>query len=507
MEKQGIVYLVGAGPGDPGLLTCKAKSLLERAEVVVYDYLADERILSFVPKAAELIYVGKSAGRHTMKQDEISRLLAKLGKEGKRIVRLKGGDPFVFGRGGEEALTLLEAGVPFEIVPGVTSAIAVPAYAGIPVTHRGIAASFAVITGHEDPTKNDSSIHWDKLAGAVDTLVFLMGVENLPNITEKLMEHGKSPDTPAALIRWGTRPYQETLETTLRTVVEDVRRAELKPPAIFIVGEVAKLRKELRWFDDAKTHPLFGKRVLVTRARAQASALSAKLEALGAETVETPVIKIVPPSDGYEKVRMAIRRIAGYAWIIFTSTNGVHAFMERLEEKELDSRALASAQIAAIGESTANALKAYGIKADIVPREFRAEGILDALQGQVHEGQCILIPRAEEAREILPEKLRALGAVVDVAPVYKTVTETEGSEALRDELAAGRIDLITFTSSSTVKNLVRVLGGIEPLKGVKTAAIGPVTADTARSLGIEPDITAETYTTDGLVEAIVKVQD
>lgn len=504
MEKSGMVYLVGAGPGDPGLLTVRAKELLERAETVVYDYLADSRILALAPETAERIYVGKSAGRHTMKQEEISALLAKLGQEGKTVVRLKGGDPYVFGRGGEEALTLLAAHVPFEIVPGVTSAIAVPAYAGIPVTHRGAAASFAVVTGHEDPTKGDSAIRWEHLARGVDTLIFLMGVENLPHITQNLLAHGRAADTPAALIRWGTRPYQETLETTLGTAVEDVKRAGLKPPAIFLVGEVAKLREKLRWFDDEKARPLFGKRILVTRARAQASAFSSKLDALGAETMETPVIKIAPPSDNYAKVRACIKRIESYAWIIFTSTNGVDAFMRELDGAGLDSRALARARIAAIGESTAGALRTHGIKADRVPAEFRAEGILEALAEENLEDADILIPRAEEAREILPEKLRERGAHVDVAPVYRTVTEREGREEILEALKEGRVDLVTFTSSSTVKNLVEVLGGMDALQHVKTAAIGPVTADTARSLGIEPDIVAGTYTIDGFVEAIVR---
>lgn len=504
MKKSGIVYLVGAGPGDPGLLTVKAKELLERAEIVVYDYLADARILSLAPEGAERIYVGKSAGNHAMKQEDISALLAKLGQEGKMVVRLKGGDPYVFGRGGEEALTLLAAGIPFEIVPGVTSAIAVPAYAGIPVTHRGVAVSFAVVTGHEDPTKGDSAVDWEHLATGVDTLIFLMGVENLPHITKKLIAYGRDVDTPAALIRWGTRPYQETLETTLGNAVADVAKAGLKPPAIFLVGEVARLREKLRWFDDAKTHPLFGKRILVTRARAQASAFSSKLEALGAETIEMPVIKIESPSDGYAKVRASIKHIHDYAWIIFTSTNGVEAFMRELKGAGMDSRALAAAKIAAIGESTEAKLCAYGIHADCVPREFRAEGILDELADEEIEGKSILIPRAEEAREILPAILRERGAVVDVAPVYRTIAEMGGGDMVREALQAGDIDLITFTSSSTVKNLVEMLGGAAWLQDVKTAAIGPVTADTIRSFGVEPAIVAETYTIDGFVEAIVQ---
>ncbi|MBQ1335764.1 MAG: uroporphyrinogen-III C-methyltransferase, partial [Selenomonadaceae bacterium] len=310
----GMVYLVGAGPGDPGLISVKACDCLRRADVVVYDRLADERILAYAPKDAEYIYVGKASSNHAMKQGDINQLLADKAKEGKCVVRLKGGDPFVFGRGGEEALLLEENGLPFEIVPGITSAISVPAYAGIPVTHRGIATSFAVITGHEDPTKGGSNMRWDKLSTGVDTLVFLMGVANLPHITKELMANGRPADTPAAVVRWGTKPEQSTLVTTVGKAAEDVEKAGLKPPAIFIVGDVVGLREKLRWFDRRETHPFFGKTVLVTRAREQASKLTASLERLGARCLEVPSIRLVEPEDGYQAADEAISRIGEYDW-------------------------------------------------------------------------------------------------------------------------------------------------------------------------------------------------
>lgn len=501
----GMVYLVGAGPGDYSLISLKAVDCLKRAEVVVYDRLADDRILGWAPRDAEFIYVGKASSHHTMKQPDINQLLVDKAKEGKIVVRLKGGDPFVFGRGGEEGLLLEENGLPFEVVPGITSAISVPAYAGIPVTHRGIATSFAVVTGHEDPTKGKSNIRWDKLATGVDTLVFLMGVANLPHITEELIENGRPADTPAAVIRWGTKPEQEVLMTTVGTAAEDVKRKGLKPPAIFIVGEVVKLRENLQWFDKLSQKPLFGRTVLVTRARSQASKLTACLEDLGARVIEKPAIAIAAPDDGYAAVDAAIAGIDAYQWLIFTSTNGVERFMERLFAAGRDVRALGYAKVAAIGKTTAGKLASYGIRADVVPQEFRAEGILEALKGKLPPHAKILLPRAAAAREILPEKLREQGAEVDVVPVYQTVmaeTSEEERAALRDELERGAIDFVTFTSSSTVENLVKLLGGIEPLAGVKTACIGPVTAETARRHGIEPAVVASTYTIEGLVEAM-----
>ncbi|SFA84712.1 uroporphyrinogen-III C-methyltransferase [Selenomonas ruminantium] len=500
----GMVYLVGAGPGDYRLISMKAVDCLKMADVVVYDRLADDRILRWAPEDAEYIYVGKASSNHTMKQEDINQLLVDKAKEGKCVVRLKGGDPFVFGRGGEEGLLLRENNLPFEIVPGITSAISVPAYAGIPVTHRAVATSFAVVTGHEDPTKGKSNMRWEHLATGVDTLVFLMGVANLPHITSKLIENGRSADTPAAVIRWGTKPEQRTLITTVGKAAEDVAKNGIKPPAIFIVGEVVKLRESLQWFDNLSQRPLFGKRILVTRARNQASKLTAKLENLGAEVMETPAIALADPADNYAALDKAIDHVADYHWLIFTSANGVGRFFAHLFKAGKDARALGYAKIAAIGSATAEKLKQYGLVADVIPQEYRAEGVVEALKGKLPPHAKILIPRAEEAREVLPDTLREMGAEVEVAPAYRTICGQVDGEALAAELKEGRIDMVTFTSSSTVKNLVNIIGSAEVLKGVKTACIGPVTADTAKSLGIEPDIIAKEYTIDGLVEAICK---
>lgn len=498
----GMVFLVGAGPGDYRLISMKAVDCLKMADVVVYDRLADERILQWAPDDAEYIYVGKASSNHTMRQEDISQLLVDKAKEGKCVVRLKGGDPFVFGRGGEEGILLQENGVLFEIVPGITSAISVPAYAGIPVTHRAVATSFAVVTGHEDPAKGKSNMRWEHLSTGVDTLVFLMGVANLPYITAKLMENGRSTDTPAAVIRWGTKPEQRVLITTVGTAAEDVAKAQLKPPAIFLVGEVVNLRKKLQWFDEPKMRPLFGKTVLVTRARAQASKLTARLEQLGAKVIETPAICMEDPADSYESLDAAIEHLNAYQWLIFTSANGVGRFFSRLFKDGKDTRALGYVQIAAIGSATAEKLLQYGIKADVVPQEFRAEGILEALYGKLPPHAKILLPRAQEARELLPEKLREAGHTVDVVAAYRTVAATIDAESLKAKLAGGEIDLVTFTSSSTVTNFIKLVGSAGMLGAVKTAAIGPVTADTAKANGIEPDIVAKEYTIDGLVESI-----
>ena len=498
----GMVYLVGAGPGDYRLITLKAVECLKQADVVVYDRLADPRILHWAPDTAEFIYVGKASSQHTMRQPDINQLLVDKAKEGKTVVRLKGGDPFVFGRGGEEAILLDANHIPFEEVPGITSAIAVPAYAGIPVTHRAVATSFAVITGHEDPTKGGSQMHWDKLATGVDTLVFLMGIAHLPQITEQLIKNGRPADTPAAVIRWGTKPEQEVLETTVGTAAEDVEKAGLQPPAIFIVGDVCKLRPQLHWFDRLSQRPLFGKRVLVTRARAQASRLTTALENLGASAQEVPAITFAAPDDNYAALNAAIGHLQDYHWLIFTSANGVKAFFTRLNGQGKDTRALGYARVAAIGSSTAQTLTQYGITADLVPQEYRAEGIRAAFKGQLPPHAKLLLPRAQAARAVLPEGLRALGATVDVAPAYKTVAAEADGVALATALQNGDIDLVTFTRSSTVKNLVKILGSAAPLQHTTTACIGPVTAGTACSLGIEPNIVAEEYTIAGLVEAV-----
>lgn len=495
-----MVYLVGAGPGDYKLISVKGLEVIKEAEVIVYDRLVDERLLSYAPADAEFVYVGKASSRHTLTQDEINQVLVDKAKAGKKVVRLKGGDPFVFGRGGEEALVLRENQLDFEIIPGVTSAIAVPAYAGIPVTHRGIAASFAVITGHEDPAREDSAIKWDKLATAVDTLVFLMGVENLEKITTQLIAHGKPADTPAAVIRWGTKAEQEVLMTTVGTAFHDVAAAGIKPPAIFLVGHVAKLREKLAWFDNK---PLFGKTVLVTRAREQASQLTEKLEKMGARCITAPAIEIKPPASYFELDR-AIDEIHTYDWLIFTSVNGVEAFFTQLYAAGKDSRDL-NLKVAAIGIATAEKLEAHGIKADLVPLVYRAEGIIEALEGRLPIGTKILIPRALVARDILPEKLREMGAFVNVVPAYQTVVGKADGEALAQKLANGEINVVTFASSSTVTNLLSLLGegGKELVSKTKVACIGPITASTCLENGITPDVIADEYTMEGLTQAIV----
>ena len=496
----GMVYLVGAGPGDYRLITLKGKECLEKADVVICDYLADKRLLAFAPENVEYIYVGKKAGNHAMRQEDISQLIADKAKEGKCVVRLKGGDPFVFGRGGEEAEVLKNNGVRFEIVPGVTSAIAAPAYAGIPVTNRKVAVSFAVVTGHEDPTKGKSDINWEKLSTAVDTLVFLMGVGNLPHITSQLIKYGRSADTPAALVRWGTKAQQEVLITTVGKAAEDVIKHNLKPPAVFVVGNVVNLRSTIQWFDNK---PLFGKNILITRARSQASKLTTALEELGANCIEAPAIKIAPPDDNYVSLDNAITKIHDYDWIIFTSTNGVERFFARLNEKNLDARCLSNAKIAAIGTATADKLKNYGIIADKIPTMFKAEGILEVLQNDIQKGSKVLIPRAQKAREALPIGLRQMGAIVDVAETYCTKMADTNKDDIKDLLKNNQIDMVTFTSSSTVENLLKLIDGEKTLlNNVKTAVIGPITAKTCKNNGLKVDIEADVYTIDGLVNKI-----
>lgn len=499
----GKVYLIGAGPGDYKLLTLKACGCLGNADVVVYDRLADDRILGYAPEGAELIYVGKASSQHTMPQKKINQLLVDLAKEGKTVVRLKGGDPFVFGRGGEEALLLKENNISFEIVPGITSAIAVPAYAGIPVTHRGVAASFAVVTGHEDPTKADSDINWPQLATATDTLVFLMGVANLPKITAKLMENGRSGDTPVAIIRWGTKAQQQVWTSTVAEAAEMAKRENIKPPCIFLVGNVVNLREQLAWFDGAEK-PLQGKRILVTRARAQASQLTTGLENLGAECFEAPAIKIVPPDDKGKALDEAIGHLADFDWTIFTSVNGVEYFFRRLQQAGLDTRSLGGISICAIGSSTAEALQSYGVVADVVPADFTAEGVLASLYGKLKAGDKVLLPRAAEARNVLPEELSQQGIDVTVVPAYKTEAGDADKYLVTKLLSDGELDMVTFTSSSTVKNIVKLLGdqAVDLLKNAKIAAIGPITAETCRQQGLQVDVQAEEYTIAGLIKAI-----
>jgi uroporphyrinogen III methyltransferase/synthase len=501
---KGRVWLVGAGPGDPGLITVAGVAALAEAEVVVYDRLVSAQLLKLAPSAAERIFVGKEASAHTLTQPEINALLVEKAHEGKRVVRLKGGDPYVFGRGGEEAEALAEAGIPFEVVPGVTSAVAVPAYAGIPVTHRGLASSFAVITGHEDPTKAETAIDWSKLATGVDTLVFLMGTATLPQIVEKLVENGRPAATPVAVIRWGTTPAQEVVTGTLADIVRRVKKARLEPPAITVVGDVVRLREKLRWFDSPQAKPLFGKRVLVTRTRQQASALSRLLAEEGAEPIELPTLELVPCADA-GRLRRALGALTRgrYQWVVFTSANGVDVFCRHLKVAGHDARAFAGARICAIGPGTAAALAARGLQTDLVPEEFVAESVVEALARQKVARQRILLPRAEGARRELVSGLRALAARVDELPLYVAAPpDSPESEALR-RLRAGEVDVVTFASSSAVTNLLKLLDGdTAPLKGPLIACIGPVTARTAREAGLEVGVESKEHTIPGLVAAL-----
>ena len=497
--RKGKVYLVGAGPGDPGLITVKAVKVLKKAEVVIYDYLANPRLLSYAPHEAERIYVGKKGGSHTLSQEGINRLLVEKALEGKIVVRLKGGDPFVFGRGGEEVEALLREGIPFEVVPGITSAFAVPAYAGIPVTHREYTSTLALITGHEAEGKEDSAIDWEALS-RLGTLIFLMGMKNLPRICENLIRNGRSPDTPVAVIQWGTTARQRVAEGTLSSIVERVKEVGLSAPAIILVGEVARLREKFRWFE---TKPLFGKRVIVTRTREQASQLVEALEEVGAEVIEIPTIRIVPP-ESFEALDKAILEMETFDWVVFTSQNAVKYFRERLWALGRDARVLSRTKIAVIGTATASSLAEVGLRADLIPDEFRAEGLVAAFERMDIAGRKILIPRAEEAREILPQKLREFGGEVLVVPAYRTVLPEESREALISALKEG-VDLITFTSSSTAKNLFKLLEGHEALlEGVELASIGPITSETLRRLGHLPRIEAKEYTISGLVSAILE---
>ncbi|MBI4311901.1 MAG: uroporphyrinogen-III C-methyltransferase, partial [Chloroflexi bacterium] len=466
MIRKSTVYLVGAGPGDPGLLTLRGQELLAQADVVVYDRLVDERILRHARPDAEVTYAGKWPRRTSNTQEDINQHLIEYARQGNSVVRLKGGDPFVFGRGGEEAIALLEAGIPFEVVPGITSAIAVPAYAGIPITHRGVAASFTVVSGSEDPGKPESQIDWAALAANSGTLAVLMGWESLPNVVEALLAHGKPADTPAALIQWGTRPGQRVVEGTLAGILDRGRQAGLQPPVIAVFGDVVALRKQVRWFD---SRPLFGKRVLVTRARAQASALVEALEEEGADAIEAPAIQITPLPDD-TRLRQAARDLPAYRWAVFTSANGVDAFWDAVRKEGLDARAFGAVRIAAIGPATADALQRHGLCADLVPAEYVAEAVLAAMRPHVQRGDRVLLPRAEEARATLVDGLAALGVAVDEVPAYRTTTPSlpsplagegqdggalPGIQMLRD----GRIDIVTFASSTTVRNLVQLLGG------------------------------------------------
>ncbi|MEE9614502.1 MAG: uroporphyrinogen-III C-methyltransferase [Thermodesulfobacteriota bacterium] len=499
----GKVYLVGAGPGDPGLITLKGVEAIREADCVIYDFLANARLLEHARKDAETVYVGKKGGSRYISQDEITDLIIKKARRYGNVVRLKGGDPFIFGRGGEEVLALVKAGIPFEVVPGVTSATAVPAYAGIPLSHRDHASSITFLTGQESPRKKKSAIAWDKLSMGEGTLVFLMGWKNISSIIKKLMDNGKAPDTPTAMIRWGSMAKQTTVIGRLDNIVELSREKGLKPPVITVVGNVVNLRKSFNWFE---TKPLFGKNVLVTRTLEQAGAFSHLLNRAGAEAINFPTIKIAPPAS-YKELDRAIGRLGGYDWAIFTSVNTVKYFFDRLGKLGKDVRELKGVRICAIGPMTANAVKRLGIRVDLTPREYRAEAIIEALGRRRIKGKKFLLPRALKARELLPEEIKRLGGRIDVATAYRTLRPRKETGRIKEMLKEGGIDVVTFTSSSTVTNFVKgfkkgELG--ELLSGVRIACIGPITADTARGFGLAVDIMPGEYTVSALTEAMAE---
>jgi len=497
----GKVYLVGAGPGDPGLITVKGLECIQKADVIIYDYLASASLLKYASEDAELVYVGKKSGHHTRPQAEINELIVAKAKQGLAVIRLKGGDPFVFGRGAEEAEVLNKENIPFEVVPGVTSAVAAPAYAGIPLTHRGFTSTLAFVTGHEAPNKTESNINWEALAKGIGTIVFFMGVKNLPNITQQLLANGMSASMPVALVRRGTMPDQVTITGTLDTIVQKVQAAGLKAPAIIVVGKVVRLRETMQWFEN---RPLLGKKVVVTRAREQASDLVKQLSDLGADCLEYPTIKIVP-ADDLRPLDAAIKNLGAYNWLVFTSVNGVDFFFKRLFEQDKDVRALKNVRTASIGPATADRLFDFGVKSDIIPENYRAESVVEAFTSIDVKGKKILLPRAREARPILPEALTKMGAAVDDVTAYGTIAVGDNVEMLLEQLEDSAVDLITFTSSSTVKNFKALLPPekFESLrKSVTIASIGPITTETAEQLGFTVQITAKEFTIPGLCTAI-----
>lgn len=499
----GKVYIVGAGPGDIGLLTLKGFRYLQMAEVVVYDFHLNAQMLNYISHDAEFIYAGKRGGHHAMTQDEINAALVKKAKEGKVVCRLKGGDPFVFGRGGEEAEVLAAEGIPFEIVPGISSAIAAPAYAGIPLTHRRFSSSFAVVTGNEDVTKPESAIDWSKLAKGFDTLVFLMGVKNIGNITARLMENGKSPDTPVAIVRWGTRPDQKTVVSTLMNIAGLVREERIRPPAVMVVGPVVTLRETLKWYENK---PLFGHRILITRDYTKDYQA---LEDLGGEIFEFPTVEITPPDD-FSELDRCIDRLDGYDWLIFTSANGFRHFLERIISRGKDVRDLRGPKICAIGSKTAEAIGRYGIRVDLVPQEFNAEGLVETfcnLSGQDGiRGKRFLLPRAEKAREVFPAKIRELGGEIDTPTAYCARKRERHGKRLKRYIDERRITVATFTSAATFRNFVDIMGE-ESIGFLKTAAIavlGPVTARAIEKAGLTVTIMPKEATIKAMVDEIAR---
>jgi uroporphyrinogen III methyltransferase/synthase len=500
--KKGLVYLIGAGPGDPGLITVKGRECITRSDVILYDHLANDGLLQYARADAELIYAGKVGGCHNREQGQINGLLVEKALAGKIVARLKGGDPFVFGRGGEECEALVNAGIPFEVVPGVTAGIGAPSYAGIPLTHRDITTSVAFVTGHEHPAKEHSEIDWEGLSLGSGTVVFFMGMKNLPQITENLMAHGRSPETPVALVRWGTRPDQEVLTGTLADIAGKAGKAGFKPPVITVVGEVVHLREKLRWFDN---RPLSGRGILVTRSAEQAGEFSGMLTALGARVYECPTISIAPPAD-YAELDQAITALYTFDWLIFTSVNAVKSFFSRLGALGLDTRAIGRARVCAVGPKSAAALLPFGVRADLVPDDYKAEGVIAAFRAMDVKGMRFLFPRGDRAGDVIPAGLAALGGEVSAPVAYCNVIPDYLPDPVMEALEERKIDCVTFTSSSTVENLSAMLGEnrfLHLLNGIAVAAIGPVTSKSCRELELEVHIEPKEYTLEAMTEAIV----
>ncbi|HXG46985.1 MAG TPA: uroporphyrinogen-III C-methyltransferase [Methylomirabilota bacterium] len=504
MKSKGVVYLVGAGPGDVGLLTLRGAELLGRADVVVYDALVNAELLRLAPRNAEIIYGGKRSREHAMPQEELNALLVARAREGKTVVRLKGGDPYLFGRGGEEAAELADAGIAFEVVPGISSIVAGPNYAGIPLTHREHCSSFTVITGHEDPTKNETALDYAQLARMPGTKVVLMGVERIAQIASELIRHGMPGTTPVGMVRWGTTGRQETLEGTLETIGAMVAERKFAAPAVTVIGDVVKLRSRLNWFEN---RPLFGRRIVVTRTREQASQLARRLLELGADVLEIPTIRVTAPDDPRDIID-ALTGIGAYEWIVFTSPNGVTAFFDYFFKTYDDLRCLGGARLAAVGPATAAKLKELHLKVDLMPEEYVARKVADAFKGyQNLENVSILLARAQVANPDLPKALTALGAIVDDVPFYKTVPETEDVTGAAARLIESGADWVTFTSSSTVENFHARFDLPQLLRrfpGLRTASIGPETSKALRALGLEPTVEARQHTVDGLVETLTE---
>jgi uroporphyrinogen III methyltransferase/synthase len=506
--RRGVVYLVGAGPGDPGLMTARSLELIGSAEAIFYDRLIPPGALDGAGDTAELVYVGKAPGKPSVPQEEIGERLIAAAREGKSVVRLKGGDPFVFGRGGEEGEALRAAAIEFEVVPGITAGVAATAYAGVPVTHRDDASAVAFITGHEDPEKEESALDWEALARFPGTLVFYMGVKRLADNAAALIGAGRDANEPAAAIERGTMDGQRTVVATLGTLAEAVEREQVKAPALIVVGQVVERHEELSWIE---RRPLYGKRVVVTRARAQASGLAKRLRGLGAEVVELPAIRIEPRIES-DEVKAAVERIGEYSLIVLTSPNGVRLLFEAMRNADLDARALshskqqqvreggsAGTAVAAIGPGTARALAKVGISADIVPERFVAESLVESLAAVDVSDKKVLVARAAEARDVIPEHLAARGAEVDVVALYETVREEPSPSAIE---AAQAADYVTFTSSSTVRNLTEALGDRFPTHA-RIVSIGPVTSESARDAGLEVHVEADPHDVDGLVAALL----